>query len=312
MKDQDKQREKEKEKEKEKETVYEKGHPTELNDNELLHKYQTVVSKYVTSIMGISADLIKDEKRGVETGGNFVEKADGSDKREIFSGGSINPKGVSDANKRIQKSMIDDNGEREKEKDKLKSSYVLNCGENDIDIDIDIDIDADMLYGVDDKDSKEVPRRCRTMGEDDGAAEVDSPSLSTSISASTSKIASSSSNILNINRSTNNRNINSGTTSASLPCPTSVSQTTVPKATVSQTAVSKATVSQTTVSQTKSSWSSQLKSAAFAPLNYLPSMPLLSSLTSTSSSSSPDEIAIQAAHKNVRSKIPRRCILYHI
>ena len=102
--------------------------------------------------------------------------------------------------------MRDDNGEREGEKDKLKSSYVLNCGENDIDIDI--DIDADMLYGVDDKDSKEVPRRCRTMGEDDGAAEVDSPSLSTSISASTSKIASSSSNILNINRSTNNRNIN--------------------------------------------------------------------------------------------------------
>ena len=264
-----------------------------LSDEELLKKYKSAIKKYISSTVGISVDLLlKDEKgtgTGTGTGSTIMEKDRTKDREDKCFDERFNMKDfplMRDMQESGMKNEVE--GQSKEKKDRLYPLSSFNQNENNINADNEIIMDSPIGWRTigesDDDDNDD--------NDEDSENAFSSKSTSTSISTSISKPALNASTNQNKDLSSiennkndkndknhrNNINVSQEASSPStLPSPPPLSS--VPQ----------------------SSWSSQLRKTAFAPLNYLPDLSLFPTSTQTTlrPADPPSDDTVKGADKNV-------------
>ena len=275
-----------------------------LSDEELLKKYKSAIKKYISSTVGISVDLLlKDEKgTGTGTGSTIMEKDRTKDREDKCFDERFNMKDfplMRDMQESGMKNEVE--GQSKEKKDRLYPLSSFNQNKNSINADNEIIMDSPIGWRTigesDDDDNDD--------NDEDSENAFSSKSTSTSISTSISKPA--------LNASTNQNKDLSSIENMSDNWPAAIvdknnkndknDKNDRNNSNISQEASSPSTLPSPPPlsSAPQSSWSSQLRKTAFAPLNYLPDLSLFPSSTQTTlrPADPPIDDTVKGADKNV-------------
>ena len=241
-----------------------------LNDEELLKKYKFAIKKYISSTVGISVDLLLKDETGFRTGNKIMEKDSTKYSKEKNSVAKFNMKDFPPM-RDMKESCMNDKVEGRGKEDEGQSSPFPVCTPNENN-----DIHSE------DRMNNESPVGWRTIGEsddddydDDSKSAKSLSSTSTSTSTSPSKSAFTASTILNKDTSSVEKIVdNCAATMIDRKDKKDKNDMTISREDLSpSTLPSPPPLS----SVPQSSWSSQLRKTAFAPLNYLPDLSLFPS-----------------------------------
>ena len=265
------------------------------DEAELLKKYKFAVKKYISSTVGISVDLLLKDEKGFRTGSKIMEKDSTKYGTEKNSVAKFNTKDFP-LMRDMQESCRNDKVEGRGTEDEGQLSPFPACTQNKKN-----DINSE------DGMNNESPVGWRTIGEsdddDDDSQSAISPS---STSTSPSESAFTASTILNKDTSSVEKIVDN--------CAATMTDSLdkKDKNDKNNMTTSREDLSPTThpsppplSSVSQSSWSSQLRKTAFAPLNYLPDLSLFPSSAQAPlpSSNPPSDTTVKKAILNVISMI---------